>query len=602
MNDSSHRHSWTHILAWILATLACSWIAFCTAIGPIYRNNATITNFSISNLLLFLATLGMSLGLVYAISLRRSQGGNPASTKTWGKLGNWLIRHTAQWWQIMLFVLVGWLWAWVTLVACYGADLLSQDREVSSWLATMHGAHLPYLQGFTIMDVYPTAHYLWPAQATYLTDQHNIFLTILYGGGMALSRKLTGVPDLGIAILSGLQLIFAAYCCGVTANRFFQPASTFHITSPKGHTSMAEAGPLARFCTLAFFLLCPLVIVSTISLTKSPLFAWAFLWWIGVGYEIYLSRINGRKLPVKTLWALVFSSSIMLISAKYALYLLVLQLVLALITDRKHWATYLVCLGIPVIVFQCCLGLLFASGAVIKGDPIEARGIQLQQISRVAQRNPSGIPNQARQDLEPIMDLHAAGRAYFPNDADKVKSSGGEGKTVVYRWKTVTANDMKQLNRAWLQIGQQNPAIYMDAFLAESYGYFDLGDTAYVPMSYYVNNGYVQQDSAWISHWCHNWRDFVAGFASSWSEIPVIGWFARGNFWVIATLILIACELVRGRWKDLYYQLPLLVLMGVMITSPANNFERHMLPLVFAFPFLLIAFHRCSLADEQTGA
>ena len=38
--------------------------------------------------------------------------------------------------------------------------------------------------------------------------------------------------------------------------------------------------------------------------------------------------------------------------------------------------------------------------------------------------------------------------------------------------------------------------------------------------------------------------------------------------------------------------------MGVMITAPANNFERHMLPIAFVFGFLCITFAR----DNRGGS
>ena len=42
----------------------------------------------------------------------------------------------------------------------------------------------------------------------------------------------------------------------------------------------------------------------------------------------------------------------------------------------------------------------------------------------------------------------------------------------------------------------------------------------------------------------------------------------------------------------------LLLLMGVMITAPANNFERHMLPVAFVFGFVVLTFWR----ESQRGA
>ena len=46
------------------------------------------------------------------------------------------------------------------------------------------------------------------------------------------------------------------------------------------------AGGRARFLILVFFLCCPLAVFATISITKSPLFAFSFVWWFGVWYEL----------------------------------------------------------------------------------------------------------------------------------------------------------------------------------------------------------------------------------------------------------------------------------------------------------------------------
>ncbi|BDR54083.1 hypothetical protein KIMH_01940 [Bombiscardovia apis] len=624
-----------HGIAWVLTVLACAWVGLCTAVGPIYRANDTIAHFGALNWLLGLVTFGITLAIVYlaaawtkklgkgntargrvnigarTASAIRSRSQNlgdrcqvrAAASPRWRRAGRIIMRYTRSWQSIMVVLLLGWFWVWATLLASFGADVLSQGSEVASWLDSLNGVQLPYRDGSTIMDVYPTAHYLWPAQPTYLTDQHNLPLTLLYGSVMALSRQLTGAADLGLIVLAGAQLVFAAFCAAATANRFFQPAQVFTCAQkPASQPALPSAGPLARALTLAVLLASPLSFLSTIALTKSPLFAWACLWWLGIGYEFHLARRRGLTMALRHRWALLFSSVIMLASAKYAVYLVAVQLLLALAADRKHWKTYLLCLLLPLVAYEGTLGLLVGSGAVIKGDPIEGKSMQLQQIARVAQRNPAGIPQSARENLAPILDLDAAAEAYNPNDADRVKSSGTGDKLTVYRWRTVTANDMKQLNRAWLQIGLRNPTLYVDAFLAESYGYFDLGDSAYVPVSYYVDNGNVQDKSAWIRYWCHDWRGFVGWFARAWAAVPVIGWPAKGNFWVVATLLLLASEALRGRWRDLLYQAPLLLIMGVMVMSPANNFERHILPLVFAFPFLILAFHRQTRLEESESS
>ena len=108
----------------------------------------------------------------------------------------------------------------------------------------------------------------------------------------------------------------------------------------------------------------------------------------------------------------------MLISAKYAWYIIALQIVLALIADRKRWATYVVALLIPTVLIHGGISFAISSGAIIGGDPIESRGVQLQMIARVAQRNPDGISDEAKKNLAPVFNLDQMADAYSQQDAD----------------------------------------------------------------------------------------------------------------------------------------------------------------------------------------
>jgi hypothetical protein len=588
-----------------------------------------------------------------------------------------IIAGTDQCWKIATILFVGWLWVPVTLLSAFGADIRSQIREFSWAYNQWTGLDQPYIGFFSFvpMDIYPTAHYMWPVDPTYLTDQHNIVLTVLYGTAAAVSRYFTGSNDWGLVALSSGQCVFAIFCCAAAANRFlnlpwlarsaysvsdrrcrrlgrsqllerfqsrdlvhpergmihmrYDPSADTRASTDAGAAQISPAGAGARALILIFFLCCPLVLFSTISLTKSPVFAYAFVWWFGAGYELHMTRraqtdtnglrhmrlhsagaclIDGTR--KRTAAALAVSTCVMLVSAKYAFYILVAQIVLLLITDRARWRTYCIALLLPVIAIHGSLSFLAASGEIISGDPIESRGIQLQQIARVAKLNPAGIPQQARNELAPVFNLDQMADAYFRQDADPVKSSGIQSKKVSYRWRTVTKSDMADFNRAWLSIVKANPRIAFDAFLAKCFGYFDVADQPYVSMDYYLTSDYVTQWSSWIRYWQPQWRGSVARTARVWSATPVLGWVTHGNFYVILTLLFAAAELILRRWRTLVWHVPLLLLMGVMVTAPANNFERHMLPVAFVFGFVALTFWRDShgavdrddaLSSEPTG-
>ena len=659
---------------WTLAVLACLWLALCTAVGPLYWDfeNGTIANWNWTNTAFFVLSFAIYLGLIVimvrfaagqrvlprAISGRLSRAGQQHSNQAlepsqsqsvvadsnvskrhatvasrFATLGRWITRGTNRFWKLALVFFIGWLWAPTTLLAAFGADIRSQIREFSWAWNQWTGLQQPYIGFFSFvpMDIYPTAHYMWPPDSTYLTDQHNVVLTVFYGAVAAFSRYLTGSNDAGIVALAAGQMLLAVFCCAATANRFLNrpwmgvaqstkdkngsSTSTSNVSSTTSARIAQDASPQlaggrARFLILVFFLCCPLAVFATISITKSPLFAFSFVWWFGIWYELTqtwkpagkrkgLTATVPIRLPRHSFVAFVLSTAVMLISAKYAWYIIALQIVLALIADRRRWTTYVVALLIPTMLIHGGISLAISSGAIIGGDPIESRGVQLQMIARVASRNPEGISEEAKKNLSDVFNLDQMADAYSQQDADPVKSSGIQAKKVSYKWRTVTPEDMTNFNKAWFEIVKDNPVIALDALLAKCFGYFNVTDQPYVSMDYYVTSDYVQKNSTWIKSYNHNWRERITGFTRSWGKIPVIGWITHGNFYVVMTLLIGAAEVIRRRWLTRMTHIPLLLLMGVMITAPANNFERHMLPVAFVFGFVVLTYWRESLAERR---
>lgn len=655
------------VARWTLAVAACLWIALCVAVGPLYWADSSIADFGAVNWLF--AVVGFLVPFAAVVAMTRWANGIPVFGWSSGKNGlhprrlipagarraaarllasapgSWVsrtgrflaricVRATDRWWKIALILFIGWLWVPTTLLSAFGADIRSQAREFSWAWNQWTGLDQPYIGFFSFvpMDIYPTAHYIWPSNPTYLTDQHNIVLTVLYGAVLSVSRYFTDSNDVGFVVLSSAQFLFAAFCCAATANRFFNlpwlprragidfthperglmalamldfahpergyasPGFAARACAGNGRLPEGASGWFSRLVIILFFLCCPLAVFSTISLTKSPLFAFSFVWAFGVWYELFRTwRGKGNKvvrLRRRSLIALILACVVMLASAKYAWYIIVLQLILALLSDHRRWKAYVVALLLPVIVLHGGVVMLTRTGAIISGDPIESHGVQLQQIARIAKRNPGSIPQSAREEIAPIFNLDQMADAYQPQDADPVKSSGIQSKKVSYRWRSVTQEDMARFNSAWWQIVKADPVTAIDALLAKCFGYFNPMDQPYVSMDYYVNSDYVTDQTTWIKYWCSEWRQSIAEGAKQFGEIPVLGWVAHGNLYVMMTLLIGAAEVVLRRWRTLVMHLPLLLLMGVMITAPANNFERHMLPVAFVFGFVVLTFWR----------
>ncbi|MFU0535385.1 DUF6020 family protein [Gardnerella pickettii] len=625
-----------------LIVFTCIFLATCTSLGVIYRAQGSLTDFNWLNALIFViafcAYYAILRVLIYfgkngvmpkivrfmraesskaELSPEKSQIKQSQPNQSKSKIATTLrtaffnAKRAAKWCfyrstcrkrNIFLTLIIGWLWAPATLLAAYGADICSQIREYSWAWNQVTGLKQPYIGFFSFVpaDIYPTAHYLWPAKPTYLSDQHNIVLTLIYGATAAVSRYFTESNDAGIVLLAVMQFVLAAFCCAATANRF--------LNTPwaKGKTSESQSGctatpitstPIAlRAAVIITFLFSPLVVFSTISLTKSPLFAFAFVWWFGIMYE--LNCLDFKQKPAAhTIVELIISVCIMLIAAKYAWYILAIQFVLMIISSRKRWKIWVLCILLPTVLIHGAIMLAISSGAIINGDPIESRGVQLQQIARIAKLDPKSIPHAAKRAISPIFNLSQTAEAYTPQDADPVKSSGLQSKKVSYRWRYITKDDMKKFNHAWLLMITHSPIVATDALLAKSYGYFDILDVPYVGPEYYVNTENIK-NSEWIRYWLPEWRGTVSSSAESWSNTPILGWIIHGNLYVVATLLIGVAEIALRRWKTLVLHAPLALLMGVMVLAPANNFERHMLPIAFVFFFTVLMFIRDSACSS----
>ena len=112
-----------------------------------------------------------------------------------------------------------------------------------------------------------------------------------------------------------------------------------------------------------------------------------------------------QKPAAHTIVELIISVCIMLIAAKYAWYILAIQFVLMIISSRKRWKIWVLCILLPTILIHGAIMLAISSGAIINGDPIESRGVQLQQIARIAKLDPKSIPHAAKRAISPIFNL-----------------------------------------------------------------------------------------------------------------------------------------------------------------------------------------------------
>lgn len=596
VTDIDNAHSFARLFAAplygrIVTMLVCLFLGFCTAIGPIYRHRGSLAQFGWRNVVIFaIAAVIYWLIIVDVTWISRWHHGRSSAA--------FLARQRHLFWWLFAILLIGWAWVPIVLRTGFGADLNSQIAEVQQWLYGVSPADVFHART-PAYESYPIARYLILNSRVRLTDQHNIVLTLFYGLVANESYELTGSVRSGIYLLSVMQYVFAAFCMASAFARFVQ-------CSPRA--ARWGVGGVA----LAALLLSPMVALSTVALTKSPFFSFAYVWWTGVLYELlHGRRIDGTGAARggkgvgsesdalvasvqshprwQTVTAFIISTLAMLISAKFALYIVAIELVLLLIFRARSWKIWLIGLLVPAAVFSIGLHGAEASGLVVAGDSIEAKGIQIQQVARIEKTDPKAIDARSRAALNRIFDLPDMAKAYDPISSEPVKSSGEYRRLDSYRWQTVTAVDWKGFTGAWWQAVTAAPGIATDALLAKMYGYFDITDKPSTPITYYSgahNDVMVRMLGAKAMRKPARVR--VIRFLMRWERTPMASWLLHGNFWLIATLLLICVQLRNRRGKEFLWTAAALLQMAVAAAAPANNFDRLEIGFALVAPLLLI--------------
>ena len=133
-------------------------------------------------------------------------------SRGWSATRRHIVFLTDRWWKIALILLTCWGLQFIFVPTVFAADLMSQCAEMVRWLSALSGVHVSYADSFNVVDVYPIAHYMWPDTPTYLTNQHNVVLTLFYGGVLYWSDSWTGTIDLGLVFSFGHANAFRDFC------------------------------------------------------------------------------------------------------------------------------------------------------------------------------------------------------------------------------------------------------------------------------------------------------------------------------------------------------------------------------------------------------
>ncbi|AKP35593.1 DUF6020 family protein [Leuconostoc mesenteroides] len=473
------------------------------------------------------------------------------------------------WKQVAIIIIFVW---GVILIpffpAVAGWDIVAQISEMTTVRSSISSEN--------IFNVYPIAHYLTAGTPTMWSNQHGAFLTAIYGLTAKLSWKIFGTFLPAYIFLGFSQFFYAVFS-------YSYAISFFHKYIKNN---------FFKFIGIVLIIFNPVIVINSISLNKNPLFAISFVLFTTLVTQLIINKGN-----VSRIWTylMLLSTVTGLIAVKWGWLLYLIMGILLLFTFLKTiWKKIVITIILPVTVFKLLLTLLISFGTIIPDDPIEAKGIQIQQIARYVKEYPDGISSSELKVLNKLFVVKNLGELYDPLISDPVKSSGynkfSNPNKMGYRYKTVKSQDWKQFNKVWLSLLKKHPAVYVDAFMAKTAGYFDFRNKPYndnpgtIPSDSIRGYGALQEKAHWLYN--NKIRSKAIILFESLFQNKVFGFLFYGNFWIIAVLMLFPIFL--RCWARMIIIIPVLLQIGVAVLSPVANSERYTLGIIYIGPILIL--------------
>lgn len=471
----------------------------------------------------------------------------------------------------------------IFLIIIWGFFLLPFLPVVSGWdiVGSFHEMVDTRSADFTknIFNIYPIASYLTDGSSTMWTNQHGAFLTAFYALTLKYSWLLSKSFLPGYVFLGLFHFLFAIYA----------------YTKAIVYCERNVQNSILKIIGLILIIFNPMIFLNTISLSKNPLFVSSFILFFVLMFEFY--RNNGI---VNKIWNINMFISVLIgiLAVKWALYVyLIVGLLYILIYKKIALKSVIISIIFPIVLFKVSLLILVQQGVVLKDDPIESKGVQIQQVARYVHDDPSILTKDEYQKLNRIFDVDNIGNLYSPAISDPVKSSGGgnfnDDSKLGYRYRTVKKGDWKEFNKVWLDLVKRNPQIAVDATVAQVGSYLSpsqqpLADYALTMPNDVIGHGYGSLSiSKWIYHFYHNKiRTKAISVVFDLFTNKYVGYILHGNFWIFI-LILILPVFVTSI-KKLVLVMPILLQIVISMLSPLANSERYTLGILAVMPLVLI--------------
>lgn len=405
-------------------------------------------------------------------------------------------------------------------------------------------------------------------------NSHPVFTSLLMGAAMKCGKYL-GSDNLGVFIYVFPQMLIAA---AVTAYSIKQLKD---MKSPY----LLKWGALAYF---SFISLWPLYAVS---MFKDTLFYIVFLEFIILTLQIIVKKELFWK-DWKNIVLLVLMLILLELIRPNGVYYVILCVPLIILAGWKSWRNCRgwICFAIVILAYIVANHIIIPSLGVAPGRKNEAFSLLFQQTARYINKYEDEVTKNEKKIISTVLDYDVLLNEYDPQYADPVKNS--------YNYQA-TNEDLKQYFKIWFQQFCKHPAVYIEATLNGTYGYFYPNKTEYREGlgAYHITYDpriYTGEFELSMIPELETFRNILENLSYIVRSVPVLGFVFSNGIYTWIVLFCVVVMIKKKDWRAVTPYIPALLTVAFCVVSPVNAYIRYMRPVMVATP-LLIAWmlYRC---------
>lgn len=432
------------------------------------------------------------------------------------------------------------------------------------WLPSFLGV----FPGFFVYDA--MEEYMQVATATY-TAHHPVMHVLLLGGAIRLIAKITGSYNMGIAVYTILQMVVVS--AGLAYTVTYLRKRAYPICT--------------RIISILYYALFPVITMYALCSTKDTLFTVSLLVFCVLLQELLEDKESFLKNKYKIIGLMVTMLGTMILRHN-GYYAIIVFMPVLVILMRKQWKRFLILLLIVFTVYGLYTGPFYKILHVAPGGKQEMLTVPIQQLARVHYFNKEVFSEEELQTLYEVLPQTALGQ-YRPKLSDPVK--------IHFNGEQYSENKSKY-NKLWINIGLRKPAVYLNAWLVNSYGFW----YPFTVLDAYKGNQvftFTYEDSSYFGYEVEfpgerkslipavdAWYQKIS-LDASFQKIPMISLFFAPAFYFWVFVFIGGYHIYRRRWSQTVILVPIFLIWLTALLGPAA-LVRYVLILFFAFPIILV--------------